>query len=288
MNASSESSLSCAVLGLGIMGKVIADNLEGDGLLTASWNRTPQPAAPKFFASIEEAISEARILFIVVRDGQAVSDVLNLIEPVLTSQHIVVQCATVTPEENIEFKLRVEACNADFVEALIGGSKVAAIERKIPFYIGGKKEVVEKIEPVLAKISAKRIHVGTVGTASVAKLAMNLNLAIQVEALCESYAYAISNGLNDDQYFKVLRNNTGWNYLCEYKEPKLRTRDYAPQFSVRNMLKDVQLALATDKTDSGMSLLKKTESIYQACNEKGWGDEDMIALLKLTQHKTIN
>ena len=283
MNASSESRQSCAVLGLGIMGKVIADNLEGDGLLTASWNRTPRPAAPKFFASIEEAISEARILFMVVRDGQAVSDVLNLIELVLTSQHIVVQCATVTPEENIEFKNRVEACNANFVEALIGGSKVAAIERKIPFYIGGKKEVVEKIEPVLAKISAKRIHVGTVGTASVAKLAMNLNLAIQVEALCESYAYATSNGLDDDQYFEVLRNNTGWNYLCEYKEPKFRTRDYAPQFSVSNMLKDVQLALATDKTDSGMSLLKKTESIYQACNEKGWGDEDMIALLKLTQ-----
>ena len=76
--------------------------------------------------------------------------------------------------------------------------------------------------------------------------------------------------------------------MCEYKEPKLRARDYAPQFSVGNMLKDVQLALATDMTDSGMSLLKKTESIYQAGNEKGWGDEDMIALLKLTQHKTVN
>jgi len=280
--------LNCAVLGLGIMGRAIADNLEEDGLLTASWNRTPQSTAPKFVESLEEALSKAKVLFIVVRDGQAVSDVLDLIEPILTNEHIVVQCATVIPDENIEFNKRVEARKANFVEALIGGSKIAAVERKIPFYIGGKKEIVEKIEPVLAKISAKRIHVGAVGAASVAKLAMNLNLAIQVEALCESYAYAISNGLNDDQYFEVLRNNTGWNYLCEYKEPKLRARDYTPQFSVGNMLKDVQLALATDKTDSGMSLLKKTESIYQACDEKGWGDEDMIALLKLTQHKTIN
>jgi len=195
--------LNCAVLGLGIMGRAIADNLEEDGLLSASWNRTPQPMVPKFVESLEEALSKARVLFIVVRDGQAVSDVLDLIEPVLTNEHIVVQCATVIPEENIEFKMRVEACNADFVEALIGGSKVAAIERKIPFYIGGKKEVVEKIEPVLAKISAKRIHVGTVGTASVAKLAMNLNLAIQVEALCESYAYATSNGLNNYRLYRV-------------------------------------------------------------------------------------
>ncbi len=200
------------------------------------------------------------------------------------AEHIIVQCATVKPEENINFKNRVEACGANFIEALIGGSKVAAIERKIPFYIGGKKEIFELIQPVLEKISAKQIYVGEVGTASVAKLAMNLNLAIQVEALCESYAYAISNGLNDDQYFQVLRNNTGWNYLCEYKEPKLRTRDYSPQFSVKNMLKDIQLALATDNTDEGMQLLKKTESIYQAGEIQGWGNEDMIALLKLTQH----
>ena len=280
MNANSKNGLECAVFGLGIMGRAIADNLEADGVLTASWNRTPQPPAPEFIESITDAVSKASLLFIVVRDGQAVSDVLDLIEPALAKEHIVIQCATVIPEENIEFKIRIENLGANFLEALIGGSKVAAINRKIPFYIGGKKEVLEIAEPVLAKISSKIIHVGAVGAASVAKLAMNLNLAIQVEALCESYAYAISNGLNDDQYFEVLRNNTGWNYLCEYKEPKFRTRDYSPQFSVKNMLKDIQLALDTDKTDGGMQLLKKTESIYQSGENKGWGDEDMIALFK--------
>lgn len=280
MIANSKNGLDCAVLGLGIMGRAIADNLEQDNVLTASWNRTPQPTAPKFVESITDVVSKANLIFIVVRDGQAVSGVLDLIEPALTKEHIVIQCATVIPEENIEFNRRVENCNAEFLEALIGGSKVAAVNRKIPLYIGGKKEVLDKIEPVLAKLSPKIIHVGLVGTASVAKLAMNLNLAIQVEALCESYAYAISNGLNDDQYFEVLRNNTGWNYLCEYKEPKLRTRDYSPQFSVKNMLKDIQLALGTDKTGGGMQLLKKTEAIYQSGEEKGWGDEDMIALFK--------
>ena len=272
--------LDCAVFGLGIMGRAIADNLEQDGVLTATWNRTPQTSAPEFVESITDAASKSNLLFIVVRDGQAVSDVLNQIEPVLNKDHIVIQCATVIPEENIEFKMRVENCNAKFLEALIGGSKVAAVNRKIPLYIGGKKEVLDQVEQVLARISSRIIHVGAVGAASVAKLAMNLNLAIQVEALCESYAYAISNGLSDDQYFEVLRNNTGWNYLCEYKEPKLRSRDYSPQFSVNNMLKDIQLALDTDRTDGGMQLLKKTESIYQAGENKGWGDEDMIALFK--------
>jgi 3-hydroxyisobutyrate dehydrogenase-like beta-hydroxyacid dehydrogenase len=273
--------LDTAVLGLGIMGKSLADNINEDGLLVASWNRSPKPDAPQFVSSIEDAVREATLLIIVVKDGQAVSEVIDLIIPVLSERHIVVQCSTVKPEENIAYKNKVESQNAAFVEALIGGSKVAAIQRKIPFYLGGKKVVVDKIEPVLARISVKRIYVGEIGTASVAKLAMNLNLAIQVEALCESYAYAISNGLSDDQYFEVLRNNTGWNYLCEYKEPKLRERDYSPQFSIQNMLKDVRLALDTNKTTEGMHLLKQTESIYQAGEKAGMGNEDMIALYKL-------
>jgi len=276
--------LCTAVLGLGIMGKSLADNLNEDGLLVASWNRSPKPDAPKFVTSIEDAVRDATLLMIVVIDGQAVSEVIDMIEPLLSEKHIVIQCSTVKPEENISCKDRVESRNAAFVEALIGGSKVAAIQRKIPFYLGGEKAIADKIEPVLARISGKRIYVGEVGTASVAKLAMNLNLAIQIEALCESYAYAISNGLSDDQYFEVLRNNAGWNYLCEYKESKLREREYSPQFSIRNMLKDVHLALDTDKTDEGMSLLEKTESIYQAGENAGLGDEDMIALYKLTHH----
>ena len=285
MNDSSINDLGTAVLGLGIMGQAIADNLDEDGLLVASWNRTPLPNAAKFVTSIEDAVSTAKILMIMVSDGSAVSDVINLIGPFLTTNHIVVQCATVKPDENIEFKNRVEKTGASFIEALIGGSKVAAVTRKIPFYTGGNENVVAQVEPVLKQLSAIQIHVGEVGTASVAKLAMNLNLAMQVEALCESYAYARSNGLSDDQYFEVLRNNTGWNYLCEYKEPKLRACDYSPQFTVKNMLKDIHLALETDTTDAGLTLLKKTESIYRQGEQQGMGDEDMIALYKLIQHE---
>jgi 3-hydroxyisobutyrate dehydrogenase-like beta-hydroxyacid dehydrogenase len=281
MNRKSSDNLSVAVLGLGIMGRAIAQNLEEDGLLMATWNRTACPDAPQYTPEIKEVLNKARFLFIVVTDGKAVSYVLN--KPFLREDHIVVQCSTVMPQENIEFSHQVALTNATFVEALLGGSKVAVVSRKLPFYLGGDIKDVKCIEPVLSGLSSSIIHVGEVGKASVAKLAMNLNLAIQIEALCESYAYAISNGLDDEQYFEVLRNNTGWNYLAEYKEPKLRNRDYSPQFSVRNMLKDVKLALATDKTSRGLTLLKKTRDIYASGEEKGLGDEDMIALLKMIQ-----
>ena len=275
-----------AVLGMGIMGRALADNLRSDGVLTATWNRSPSDQAPLFQADIQAAVASARILLIVVSDGAAVMTVTEQMHPHLTADHIVVNCATVSPEENLAIQERVHSSGAAFCEALMGGSKLAAVNRKLPFYLGGDKQVVDAVLPVLEPLSSICIHVGATGTASVAKLAMNLNLAMQVEALCESYAYATSNGLTDDQYFTVLRNNTGWNYLCEYKEPKLREKDYGPQFSVRNMLKDVHLALATDKSSKGLTLLKQAEVIYAKGEAQGLGDEDMIALYKLIQPAT--
>ncbi len=280
MNKALDSELTVSILGLGIMGQVIASHLEHDGLLAASWNRSTKNDVPRFNADIHAAVSSARVILIVVIDGSAVDEIIDSILPDLGPDHIVVQCATVRPEENIAASQRTKASGARFVEALMGGSEVAVLQRKLPLYLGGDKNTVDALDPILASFSNKRLYVGEVGSASVAKLAMNLNLAMQLEALCESYAYAVSNGLTDDQYFEVLRNNTGWNFLCEYKEPKLRQRDYAAQFSLKNMLKDVRLALDTERTDHGLDLLKQTEKIYAAAEQAGLGEEDMIALYK--------
>ena len=280
MSETLDSQLTASVLGLGIMGRAIAAHLQQDSLLAASWNRSARKDAPQFNADIHVAVSSARVILIVVIDGAAVDQVIDLILPELGPEHIVVQCATVKPAENIAAAKRVEDSGAQFVEALMGGSEVAVLQRKLPLYLGGDSNTVEVLDPILACFSNKRLYVGEVGSASVAKLAMNLNLAMQLEALCESYAYAVSNGLTDDQYFEVLRNNTGWNFLCEYKEPKLRQRDYAAQFSLKNMLKDIRLSLETEQTDHGLALLKQTEKIYAAAEQAGLGEEDMIALYK--------
>lgn len=278
---------SVAVLGLGIMGRALANHLYEDGLLVASWNRTAKPDFTCFESDIIKAVQSARIILIVVTDGPAVNELITSIESRLEKDQIIVQCATVKPDENIGFNQRITKTGARFIEALLGGSEAAALARKLPIYFGGDENTVAEVLPVLEKLSSQCVHVGEIGTASVAKLAMNLNLAMQVEAMCESYAYARSNGLSDDQYFNVFKTNTGWNYLAEYKEPKLRQRDFTAQFSVRNMLKDIKLALSTDNTSHGMKLLEQTEKLYSSSVENGFGEEDMITLLKQIQDQEV-
>lgn len=273
-----------AVLGLGIMGEAMARNLDQDGLLAAAWNRSPKNDFPKFQPSVHDAVKSSDIILVLVTDDQAVSDLLDLIEPDLGKQHLIIQCSTVKPESNIAFQKRVEKTGARFVEALIGGSKGAAINRQIIFYIGGNKDDAQRAEPVLQKISAKCIYIGETGKASHIKLAMNLNIALQVEALCESFAYAERAGIDAETFFNVLKNNTAWNRLSEYKEQKFRDKDFSPQFSVKNMHKDVRLALEMDGTDNRLALLTALEKIFARAEDAGFADDDMIALYKLLIH----
>ena len=270
-----------AVLGLGIMGEAMALNLDKAGLLASTWNRSPKKDFPKFHTSVHDAVKNSGIILILVTDDQAVSDLLEMIEPDLGMQHLVVQCSTVKPDSNILFQKRVKKTGAHFIEALIGGSKGAAINRQIIFYTGGNKNDVQRAEPVLEKISAKCIYIGETGKASHIKLAMNLNIAMQVEALCESFAYAERVGIDADTFFNVLKNNTAWNRLSEYKEPKFREMDFSPQFSVKNMHKDVRLALEMDGTDKRLTQLTTLEAIFTRAEQAGLGEEDMIALYKL-------
>jgi len=273
-----------AVLGLGIMGEAMARNLDQDGLLAATWNRSAKPDMPKFMSSVHDAVQGSDIILILVTDDEAVSDLLDRMEPDLGMQHLVVQCSTVKPASNIQFQKRVTKTGARFIEALIGGSKGAAINRQIIFYTGGDKKDVQRAEPVLARISVKCIYIGDIGKASHVKLAMNLNIALQVEALCESFAYAERAGIDAETFFNVLKNNTAWNRLSEYKEPKLHEMDFSPQFSVKNMHKDVRLALETDGTDKRLTLLSALEAIFTRAEEAGLGEEDMIALYKLLKN----
>ena len=138
--------------------------------------------------------------------------------------------------------------------------------------------------PVLAPLSSTIQHIGPIGTASTLKLAMNLNLANMAQALCESISISRAAGISDDTYFAALSCNVGRSGLSDLKEPKLRERDYAPQFSLKHMGKDLGLALETaaalgldcDQT----RILKET---YDRGIAAGWQDDDFIGLIRMLE-----
>ena len=276
-----------AVLGLGIIGGVWARNLGADGHEVRAWNRTPQRDFPGFVADIPTAVAGADLVFIVVADPAAVASVLEAALPHLRSGQIVVQSSTISPRWTLEFAQKVAPSGADFLEAPFTGSKPAAIARETVFYVGGDAELIEKSRPVLAALSKTILHIGPLGSASALKLAMNLNIAGVAQALCESLALARGCGLSDDVFFEALGQNVSKSGLVTLKEPKLRARDYAPQFSLKHLEKDLRLALETAH-ESEVELPQTTalREMYRQGLQRGWGDDDFIGLERLLDKPT--
>lgn len=272
---------SVAVLGLGIIGSTWARHLEQDGVLAAAWNRSPQPAFPKWVASPAEAAARADTLIIVVADPPAVESILRALGPKLAARHLIIQSSTIDPDSSRTFAALVKKRGATYVEAPFTGSKPAAEQRQTIFYLGGEADAVGRAQPVLARLSRQQFVIGTGEQAATLKLACNLQIVTQLEALCEALAWSRQAGISDDTFFGALRTNAAWSGVTQLKEPKLRAGDFAPQFSIKHMLKDLRLALA--HRPGMLPVVETVAERLQAVQDRGGGDDDMSALYRLLQ-----
>ncbi len=273
--------MNIAVLGLGIIGSAWAKNLIADGHKVRCWNRT-QMDFPNFLPSIQEAVHQADVIFIVVYDPPAVQSILNQILPKLGPGQLVIQSSTISAKWTRLFAEEVQKTGAAFLEAPFTGSKIAAERRQTIFYLGGAPESVKKARPILEPISSTILHIGPLGSASTLKLAMNLNIAGIGQTLCESLVLCRKAGITDETYFAALAPNVAHSGVSDLKAPKLRQHDYSPQFSLKNMAKDLRLAL---ETAAEFSLpLEQTGHLHKMYDQgiaAGWENDDFIGLMRL-------
>jgi 3-hydroxyisobutyrate dehydrogenase-like beta-hydroxyacid dehydrogenase len=271
---------SVGVLGLGIIGGVWARHYEAAGVLAGAWNRTAQPTFPRWQA-IPLAVAQASdVVQIVVADPPAVRALLAQILPALGPGKTVVQSSTIDPVSSDEFFTAVTAKGARYLEAPFTGSKPAAEQKQVVYYVGGDAQTVAALDGLLGLVSLVRLHIGDHKQATTLKLAMNLNIAAQMEALSEAITLARCAGISDDVFFGALARNASQSGLAKLKEPKLRSGDFSPQFSVKHMLKDMRLASGIDGT-AGFPVLATVRERLAAAEQAGLGNEDFSVLIKL-------
>ena len=231
-------------------------------------------------------MADAEVIFIVVADPPAVQSVIEQIKPKLHAGQTVVQSSTISARWTQQFAQEVEATGASFLEAPFTGSKLAAEQRKTVFYLGGETDVIDKVRPVLERLAGTILHIGPRGTASTLKLAMNLNIAAVAHALCERLTLCRAAGISDDTYFGALQVNVSKSGVADLKEPKLRNRDYSPQFSIKHMAKDLRLTLETaEELQLSLAQTEHVRKIYEHGIAAGWPDDDFIGLIRLAESK---
>lgn len=268
------------VIGLGIIGSVWARHYAAAGKLGGTWNRTPKPDAPLFKSSPGAVVENSDVVQIVVADPAAVEGILNEIAPKLGPGKVVVQSSTIDGASSAKFAALVAARGARYLAAPFTGSKPAAEQRQTVFYLGGDRKLIAELEPLLSLVSAKRFVIGTNEQACTLKLAMNLNIAAHLQGLAEALTLSRRAGVADDVFFDALSQNVSYSGVTKLKEPKLRAGDFAPQFSVKHLHKDLRLASRTAACDD-FPLLEALREQFKMAEARGFAEEDISAVIRL-------
>jgi len=267
-----------AILGLGIIGSAWADNLRADGDTVTCWNRTSK-GAPGEKPDPAAAILGAELIILVVADPPAVESVLTQLLPALRPGQILMQSSTVDAACNRACAQAIAPTGALFLEGPFTGSKPAALARQTVFYMGGDQAILERARPALSRLAKAILHIGPVGMAASLKLAMNVNIALVAQSLCESLRLARAGGISDAIYFEALKLNASKSGVVDLKESKLRAQDWSPQFSLKHMHKDLNLAVKD--VSVRLPLLESVRTIYAAGMAAGWNEDDFIGLMRL-------
>jgi 3-hydroxyisobutyrate dehydrogenase-like beta-hydroxyacid dehydrogenase len=127
-----------SIIGLGIIGSIWARHARKDGHEVTTWNRTPKPAEPGFTPELEKAAADADIIHICIAGPPEVQQILDVLRPGLRKGQLIIQSSTISPDPACHFQEQVEGKGADYIEAPFTGSKPAAEDRQLVFFLGGR------------------------------------------------------------------------------------------------------------------------------------------------------
>ena len=271
---------SVGVVGLGIIGSRVAAVLRRDGFPVVVWNRSPRPE-PNFLSSAREVAESADIIQLFVRDGEALLEVIHSMGSALGYTHLVLTHATLSPAETLDAARLVHERGAAFLDAPFTGTRDAAAEGQLVYYVGGEEAVLERATSVLESSARATLHMGPIGAATYVKIATNMIGAAQIEVLAEALALLDRGGVPLPRLREALEFNAVNSGTIAAKLPLMLAGEFDPRFSVKNMLKDLQIALCSvEGKGIEMPATAATAGALMGAVQAGWGDDDFASLAR--------
>ncbi len=269
------------IIGLGIIGSRVAENLRRRGFHVFVWNRTPRPF-PNFVGSRSEVADLCDFIQIFVSDDDVLLESIEQIKHSLKEHHIVMAHSTVAPHTVRTAAEIVQRKGAQFLDAPFTGSKVAAEKGEMVYYVGGDGATLQRARPVLEASSKEILEVGAIGQATVIKVATNMITATAVQATAEALALVHSAGLSPEKFAAAMRGNGSQSATIAMKLPNMISGDFEPHFSTKNMLKDVEIASRlAGSYGLNLGATEAARDSLRSETEAGRGDYDYSSIVRV-------
>jgi 3-hydroxyisobutyrate dehydrogenase len=275
-----------AFLGAGLMGRPMILRLLQAGYGVIAYNRTSARLAQAAEAGAElaldpvKAVSAGRVIFVMLADGPAIETVLD--EAVLETLRgrTLIQMSTIGPEESRRLAARVEAHGGEYLEAPVLGSIPEVRSGELMVLAGGTAESFERWRELLMAFGPAPRLVGPVGSAAALKLAFNQLIVSLTSAFSFSLGIVLRERIDPQLFMELLRQSALHAPTFDKKLDRMLNRHFEePNFPVRLMLKDAELAIAEgEKLGLNASAVRGAAQLVRLAMQAGSGEKDYSAL----------
>jgi 3-hydroxyisobutyrate dehydrogenase len=281
---------SVTLLGLGIMGSGMAHRLLGAGFPLTIYNRTAEKAKPfadrgaRVASTPLVAVARAEIIISMVADDSSSRNVwlgedgaLNAALP----DSVLIESSTLSLPWVKELAAAAAKRRCELLDAPVTGSKAQAASGELNFLVGGSPAALEKARIALSVMGRAIVHVGPSGSGALLKLINNFLCGVQVASLAEAIAWIEKSGVDREQFLDFLTNGAGGSPLIKLISERMSTSNFAPNFLLRLMAKDLGYAIEEANRHSlNLATGVSAFDLFKRAMENGQADKDMSAVVE--------
>lgn len=278
------------VVGLGAMGSSLAERLLAVGYEVVVFNRTVEKTKQLIARGAQAAATPAElaklcdIVLVCVTDGAAAKELMlgdgafSGAKPDTTF----VDCSTISVQATRELSGEASKRGFEWLDAPILGNPTMSRNGEQSFVVGGSKDALEKVRPVLEDIGKKITYMGGSGLGQAAKLVHNITCGIALVAYSEAVLLGEKLGLSRKQTLEVLKNGATASTLLTIKTPKFAEDIYEPTMApLVNMRKDLRLAAeAMKELNINLPETIVAKELFDKAYDQGWGRQDTSSVIK--------
>ncbi|MCX8135289.1 MAG: 2-hydroxy-3-oxopropionate reductase [Roseococcus sp.] len=289
--------MNIAFIGLGIMGLPMAQNLAKAGhAIIAPERASLKPEARAAFTIVNDAAEAARraeVIILMVPDTPDVEAALfgeKGVAEGLAPGKLVIDMSSISPTATKAFAARVNALGCDYLDAPVSGGEVGAKNAALTIMVGGPEAAFARALPLFQAMGKNITLVGPNGAGQTTKVANQIIVALNIEAVAEALVFASKAGADPAKVRQALMGGFANSRILEVHAERMINRTFDPGFRIKLHQKDLNLALQSAK-ELGVALpnTASAQQLFSACaamGGEGWDHSALVqALERLANHK---
>ena len=283
------------LIGLGIMGKPMAKNLlkAGYELVVNDRNQASIDevvAAGASYATQAEIGESCDVVLTMLPNSPQVKEVMlgdDGVAAHMKAGSTFIDMSSINPVASKEIAAVLEAKGIDMLDAPVSGGEPKAIDGTLSFMVGGKQEVFDKCKDILAAMGASVVRCGEVGAGNTTKLANQIIVACNIQALAEALTLAQKAGVDPNAVFAAIRGGLAGSTVMNAKAPMMIEGNDKPGFKIDLHIKDLNNVLdCAHAVGAPVPMTAEVQEILQWLHNRGEGQKDHSAIAHYYEYLT--